>query len=137
MIDVRFRNDFFQSLPQAYVSLLRFLLLPGLMILASIDDVIEAGIPIDPEVIVRITRIPKKRFRNGTRWHAGPERIARVQGELCLEKRCTREAGQSHERIVCCHHHPIETDPIAVDLNTVLFRIKLPCRPLLATMRTV
>jgi hypothetical protein len=54
-----------------------------------------------------------------------------------LEKRCTREAGQSHERIVCCHHHPIETDPIAVDLNTVLFRIKLTCRALLENVRTV
>jgi hypothetical protein len=29
------------------------------MILASIDDVIEAGIPIDPEVIVRI-RVSQK-----------------------------------------------------------------------------
>src|SRR6476661_3988993 len=87
MIYTRLRNYFFQANEQARVSSLRVALLTCLVVLPAEHDVIEAGPFIDPQIIVRISRIPKDGFRNRPGWDLGAERIAGVEREFSLEKR--------------------------------------------------
>jgi hypothetical protein len=66
------------------MSLLGLLLLPGFMIFTSVDDVIEPVMSIDSQVIIRITRIPEKRFWNCIRWESGAECIAGIKRKFSL-----------------------------------------------------
>src|SRR4029079_5130677 len=64
MIYMRLGDDLFQSLPQSDIGLLGLLLLSGLMIFTTVDDVIEPVMSIDSQIVVRITCVPEKRFWN-------------------------------------------------------------------------
>ena len=43
------------------------------MILAAVDRVVELSASIDPQVVVRLRRIPEARFRNRTRWNTASD----------------------------------------------------------------
>src|SRR6266403_2957340 len=137
MINPRLGNDFFQTSQQPRISSLSLFLLARFVILTSVDEVIKVAMSIDTHVIVRIPGIPEKRFGQGSGGDSSTERVARIERELCLEKCRGGDTGQAHKWIVCCHHHAIETDPIAVDLNAALLCVELARRALLENVRAV
>ena len=87
------------------------------MIFTPVDDVIELAMSIDAQVIVRIPRIPEKRFWNSVKGDSSAERVTRIKRKFRLQKRGAGDAGEADKWIVRCHYHTIETDPAAVDLN--------------------
>ena len=84
MIDVCLRDDLFQSRQQPGISLCGRFLLPCLVIFTAVHDVIEAAMSIDPQVIVRLSRIPEKRFRYRARGDSSAERVAGIERKFCL-----------------------------------------------------
>src|SRR5882757_4795308 len=95
------------------------------MIFTSVDDVIEPAMSIDSQVIVRIPRIPEKRFWYSVNRDSSGQRITRIKRKFRLQKRGTGDAGEADKWIVRCHYHTIETDPTAVYLNAALLCIEL------------
>src|SRR4030095_3595932 len=95
------------------------------MIFTSVDEVIEAAISIDSQVIVRIPRIPEKRFWNRVKGDSSAKRVTRIKRKFRLQKRGTRDAGEPDEGIVRRHHHAIETDPVTVDFHATFLRVEL------------
>ena len=136
MIYTRLWNYFFQASEQPHISSFRISLLACLVILPAEHDVIEAAAFIDSQIIVRISRIPKDAFRNCPDWDLGAERIARIEREFCLQKRCGRHARKTDKGVIRCHHHAIETDPVAVNFHPALLRIEFTGCALFENVRT-
>src|SRR2546423_15080222 len=106
MINPRLGNDFFQTSQQPRISSLSLFLLARFVILTSVDEVIKVAMSIDTQVIVRIPRIPEKRFGQGSGWDSATERVARIERELCLEKGRGGGTGKTPPWVVCCFCDP-------------------------------
>src|SRR5258708_29917837 len=126
MINPSLGNDFFQTSQQPRISSLSLFLLARFVILTSVDEVIKVAMSIDTQVIVRIPGIPEKRFGQGSGGDSSTERVARIERELCLEKCRGGDTGQAHKWIVCCHHHALQTEPIAGCLYAAVLFHEIP-----------
>ena len=56
------------------------------------------------------------------------KRVAGIERQLRLQKCRCGNMGQAYERIVCCHNHTIEIDPIAIGFDAAFFLIELTRR---------
>ena len=91
--DLHARNPGAQRLLQARVAGLRVRGLTGLVILATEDDEVIGAMRVQPDVVIRVVRIPEQGVGDRALRHATRNHVTGIQGQLRLEQR-----GSGHVR---------------------------------------
>src|SRR5205823_11034202 len=124
MLNFRCRDNFLHFRQPPVVTSFRRRALAGFLILSAENDVIKISLRIDPQVIVWLFHVPKKRCWQATRRNAGTQDIAAVEGKLGLKQSGCSHIGQADQGIVRQDRDAIECDPMIVRLYPSLFGVE-------------